>query len=116
MTNASGNPITFCVATQLAGLRLSDAQIYTLRRMNSGRGYLLRGDGKKADEKRPCVFSSSGWEPVSAPSVPVLYRLGLVDWERDTAKEPSRWYNVRLTPAGVIAAKTARTHEERNQS
>lgn len=93
--------------------RLTDAQIYTLRRMNAGRGYLMRGDGKKADEKRPDASSSTGWEPVNAPSIPVLYRLGLVDWATGAPKESTKWYDVRLTPDGVAAATTAKISVEK---
>ncbi len=34
-------------------MKLTNAQIYTLRRLSGGSKYQLRGDGKKARECRP---------------------------------------------------------------
>ncbi|MDE9446833.1 hypothetical protein KKJ04_14775 [Xenorhabdus bovienii] len=58
--------------------RLTNAQIYTLRRLSSGTSYKLRGDERKAFERRNEVSCSFGFDDVNAPSLPVLFRLGLV--------------------------------------
>lgn len=59
-------------------MKLTNAQIYTLRRLSGGSKYQLRGDGKKARECRP--GSGIFTDDISAPSIPVLFRLGLVDY------------------------------------
>ncbi|HAV1601569.1 TPA: hypothetical protein JG832_002459 [Enterobacter hormaechei subsp. xiangfangensis] len=84
--------------------------------MASGRNYQARGDGKKADELRPCVAVERGeWfhstNHVNAPSIPALIRLGYVEFVRD---HPSAtlWYPVRLTEKGIEAAKTLKVEGE----
>lgn len=59
-------------------MKLTNAQIYTLRRLSGGSKYQLRGDGKKARECRP--GSGIFTDDISAPFIPVLFRLGLVDY------------------------------------
>lgn len=93
-------------------LKLTNAQIYTLRRMSSGTRYLLRGDGKKAHEQRPGIAVERGqWfntiDPINAPSVPVLYRLELVEFSLNRGQEPQKYYNVKLSDKGRAAAATA---------
>lgn len=85
---------------------LSNAQIYTLRRLASGTTYRLRGDGKKARECRPCVRTRFGTDDIAAPSIPVLLRLGLVAYTHEGGKCHSTFYPVKLTDAGSAAAKT----------
>ncbi|MGC6114768.1 hypothetical protein VU643_22490 [Klebsiella aerogenes] len=89
-------------------LKLTEAQVFTLRRMMTGTKYQLRGDAKKAIENRPSIEAKRGqWfhpiDPVNAPSVPVLYRLGLVDFTINHGQEPTKYYNVRLTDKGQKA-------------
>lgn len=86
-------------------ISLTEAQVFTLRRMMTGTKYQLRGDGKKAHENRPSIEVKDGqWfhsiDPVNAPSVPVLYRLGLVDFIINRGQEPTKYYNVSLTERG----------------
>lgn len=88
--------------------KLTEAQVFTLRRMMTGTKYQLRGDGKKAHENRPSIEVKRGqWfrtiDPINAPSVPVLYRLGLVDFANNRGQEPTKYYNVRLTDKGLNA-------------
>lgn len=88
--------------------KLTEAQVITLRRMMTGTKYQLRGDGKKAHENRPSIEVKRGqWfrtiDPINAPSVPVLYRLGLVDFANNRGQEPTKYYNVRLTDKGLNA-------------
>ena len=97
--------------------KLTDAQIYTLRRMKSGIKYVLQGDGKKAHEQRPSVRVERGqWfntiDPINAPSVPVLYRLGLVDFKLNRGQELTKFYSVQLTDAGREAAATLKVKSE----
>ncbi|EQA8340117.1 hypothetical protein ACX9EL_005121 [Klebsiella oxytoca] len=89
-------------------MRLTEAQVFTIRRMITGTKYQLRGDGKKAIESRPSIETKRGvWfhtiDPINAPSVPVLYRLGLVDFTINHGQEPTKYYNVRLTDKGQKA-------------
>nr|WP_237073998.1 MULTISPECIES: hypothetical protein [Enterobacterales]ALV81835.1 hypothetical protein AOY08_100120 [Providencia rettgeri] len=86
--------------------QLSNAQIYTLRRLSSGASYKLRGDGKKALECRPCIRTRFGTNDISAPSIPVLLRLGLVAYACEGEKSRTTFYPVKLTDAGESAAKT----------
>lgn len=39
----------------------------------------------------------------NTPNVPVLYRLGLVDFIINRGQEPTKYYNVRLTDKGLNA-------------
>lgn len=91
---------------------LTDAQIYTLRRMKSGTKYSMRGDGKKGFERRPACRTASGYEPMNAPSIPVLYRMGLVEFTLDRGQEHMRFYNVQLTDEGREAAATLKVKAE----
>jgi len=92
---------------------LTDAQIYTLRRMNSGTKYMMQGNGKKGFERRPDVRRSFGYDDVNAPSVPVLYRMGLVEFTLNRGQEPVKFYRVQLTDAGREAAATLKVSTER---
>lgn len=85
-------------------MKLTNAQIYTLRRLSSGRKYELRGDGKKARECRPGTRYFT--DDISAPSIPVLLRLGLVDYVRTGGREHTLFYTVTLTESGIQAAAT----------
>lgn len=87
-------------------MKLTNAQIYCLRRLASGTKYSLRGDGKKARECRPCIRSRFGTDDISAPSIPVLFRLGLVGFTHQGVKVNSTFYGVVLTSAGQAAAAT----------
>ncbi len=87
-------------------IRLTDAQVYTLRRMKSGTRYFLQGNGKRGDE-------DNGRRRVNCPSLPVLFREGLVDFCSDRKKQDYTWYSVKLTPDGTKAAIGAQTREER---
>jgi hypothetical protein len=93
-------------------LSLTDSQVYTLRRLNSGTRYLMRGDGLKADEQR--LDGPRSHRPVNAPSIPVLYRLGLVDFVTPPkAGKATSWHPVMITSDGLKAVKVARTRSER---
>lgn len=96
---------------------LTDAQIYTLRRMNSGTKYSLRGDGKKGQENRPEIAVQNGtwfntFMPYNAPSIPVLYRAGLVEFTLNRGQESVKFYRVQLTEAGREAAATLKVKAE----
>lgn len=87
-------------------IRLTDAQVYTLRRMYSGTRYFMQGNGERGDE-------DNGSRRVNSPSLPVLYREGLVRFCSDVKKEPYQWYSVMLTPEGTMAAVGAQTRKDR---
>lgn len=92
---------------------LTDAQVYTLRRMASGTNYLLSADERKGDEDRSTPRET---RRVNAPSLPVLFRAGLVEFAvKYAVREKGRWYKVRLTEAGRKAALTATTKDERGE-
>lgn len=87
-------------------MKLTNAQIYTLHRLASGITYQLRGDGKKARECRPCIRNRFATDDISAPSIPVLFRLGQVAFTHQKEKVNSTFYGVALTRAGQTAAAT----------
>lgn len=88
-------------------IRLSDAQVYTLRRMHNGARYFMRGDMEKGKQDK-------GSHRVNCPSLPVLFREGLVDWcNRGCHKFDGLYYSVTLTPDGVSGAVGAQTRKER---
>lgn len=88
-------------------IRLTDAQVYTLRRMYNGTRYFMRGDMEKGEHDK-------GSHRVNCPSLPVLFREGLVDWRnRSCRKFNGLYYSVKLTPDGTSAAIGAQTREER---
>ncbi|ENL0204362.1 hypothetical protein ACAO44_002416 [Salmonella enterica] len=88
-------------------MRLTNAQIYTLRRLNTGTRYLMQGNEKKGLEQRPDCLSTLGYFPVNAPSLPPLFRLGLIEFTLHRGLEQSRFYPVRLTERGQAIATTA---------
>ena len=87
-------------------IRLTDAQIYTLCRILSGTRYFMQGNGVRGDE-------DNGSRRVNSPSLPVLFREGLVTFCSDVKKHPFQWYSITLTPDGEKAAIGAQTRKER---
>lgn len=85
--------------------RLTDMQIYTLRRMVKGQEYKAQGNGKRGVECRGFAGRSND---VNHPSIPPLIRLGYVDFQTDE-RDQNRWYYVRLTKKGREAAKQLKT-------
>lgn len=86
--------------------RLTDAQVYTLRRMYNGTRYFMRGDMQKGEQDK-------GSHRVNCPSLPVLFREGLIDWcNREIRKFDGLYYSVNLTPDGFSAAVLAQTKPE----
>lgn len=97
--------------------KLTMAQVYTLRRLASGTSYSLRGDGKKAHENRKEIAVTRGqWyrteTPFNAPSIPVLFRLGLIKFNIDRGQEPTKYYRVTLTDTGLIVIKLTKDRKE----
>lgn len=80
--------------------KLSQTQIYTLRRMGIGNGYLARGDGRKGDEMR-VDRAYSAPRRVNAPSIPPLIRLAFVEFVNDGERDKTLYYRVRLTKKGI---------------
>lgn len=79
--------------------KLSQTQIYVLKRMGNGTGYLARGDGRKGDEMRvDRAYSVS--RRVNAPSIPPLIRFGFVEFANADERDKSLYYRVRLTDKG----------------
>lgn len=88
-------------------IRLTDAQVFTLRRMDKGTRFFMRGDMVKGEQDK-------GSHRVNCPSLHVLFREGLVDWcNRNCQKFDGLYYSVTLTPDGVSAAVGAQTRKER---
>lgn len=85
---------------------LTNAQIYTLRRMQNGTEYRVQGNGKRAFERRKEY--RVGFDDVNAPSIPTLIRKGMVEIDpRYTDPNPTSYYPVRLTVLGATTVKTA---------
>lgn len=91
-------------------MKLSDAQIYTLRRINSGTRYFMRGDGLKGEEDRSVRYSV---DRVNCKSIPVLYKKGLVEFCSDCLKLKSSWYSIRLSSLGKEILQNLKTSGER---
>lgn len=77
---------------------LTLAQAKTLHRLRAGTSYRLRTDGKKGSELR--MVNNYNATFVSAPSIPVLYRLGLVDFTNGKPDEAGKFASVMLTLGG----------------
>lgn len=90
---------------------LTNAQIYTLRRLASGTEYRAQGNGKRAFERRPDASSRLGFHDVNAPSIPPLIRKGLVMINPIYNAKPDSYYPVVLTAEGCAMVKTAVIHE-----
>lgn len=95
-------------------LKLTDAQIYTLRRLRSGTKYVMTGDLRHADEQRRVTGSRLGYRPVNAPSIKVLHRLGLVEFtsQKNADAQPRHSHPVQLTATGRDAAETMKVSSE----
>ncbi|QPR26795.1 hypothetical protein I6G97_09910 [Edwardsiella hoshinae] len=89
--------------------RLTDAQVYTLRRMRIGTRFFMQHDARRGQEER-------GNSRINCPSLPVLFRLGLVDFCSDCLKQKGTWYRVRLTSDGIAASGLAQLKKEQRQS
>lgn len=88
-------------------LKLTDAQIFTLRRMYNGTRYFMRGDKQKGMQDK---FSHR----VNCPSIPVLFREGLVNWRNSACRKfDGLYYSVNLTPSGFDAVVEGKTSKER---
>jgi hypothetical protein len=61
-------------------IRLTDAQVHTLRRMYNGSRYFMRSDMEKGEHDK-------GSHRVNCPSIPVLFREGLVDWRNRSCRK-----------------------------
>lgn len=78
---------------------LTMAQVYVLRRMNSGTAYQIKGDGNRGRELRTSGYGGSS--DVASPSIPALYKRGLIELEPIHRHiTPGLFYSVRLTPEG----------------
>lgn len=97
-------------------LKLTNAQVYTLRSLNSGITFMARGDGKKGSERRPTIAVERGewfhaFDDINAPSIPVLMRLGLVEFKGSNPGD-TRYGDVQLTEKGREALATAKVSTE----
>lgn len=92
--------------------KLTDAQIYTLRRLSNGSDYRVQGNGKRAFERRKEY--RVGFDDINAPSIPPLMRSGMVEIDpRYTKPNASSYYPVRLTVKGLEAARTLKVSTEK---
>lgn len=89
---------------------LTKSQVYTLRRLASGTRYLMSGNGKRGEERRP-NSGAQGFNDVKAPSLPVLLREGYVAFT-EQHRDDSRYYTVILTDKGREAAATMKLESE----
>lgn len=77
---------------------LTQAQIFTLFRLSNRVECVLRGDGLKANEHRKGI---NGLVVVNAPSIPVLFRTGYIDFSKQSdIREQNRYYGVKLADKG----------------
>ena len=100
-------------------MKLTDAQIYTLRRMASGTKYQLRGDEKCGRECRTAFRrGTSGLfievpDYISCPSLRPLLKAGLIQFVFAGDRTPTQYHAVELTIAGRGAA-TIKTSKEKD--
>lgn len=74
---------------------LTLAQAKTLHRLRGGTEYKMRADGKKGGE-----VTNQSLSLIHAPSIPALYRLGLVDFTYTKSACKEDFCYVRLTSCG----------------
>lgn len=91
-------------------MKLTDAQIYTLRRMASGTKYQLRGDEKYG---RECRTFCGKPDDISSPSLRPLLKAGLIQFVFAGDRTPTLYHAVELTIAGRGAA-TIKTSKEKD--
>lgn len=85
-------------------IKITRAQVYRLRRLwhtEVGRFYFVRGDGKKGQE----VTGIRNRSYKNDSSLPVLLRLGLVEFVSDEKKDPTKYYTVKLTVLGELTRR-----------
>lgn len=74
---------------------LTLSQVKTLHRLRGGTEYKMRADGKKGGE-----VTNQSLSLIHAPSIPALYRLGLVDFTYTKSACKEDFCYVRLTSCG----------------
>ena len=75
-------------------MKLTANQELTLRRLKSGTRYFIRGDGLKGNVRR--VSSMYRYRDVSAPAIPVLFRLGMIEIMKHGEICPTQYYGVKI--------------------
>lgn len=85
-------------------IKITSAQVYRLRRLwhtEIGRFYYVRGDGKKGQE----VTGIRHKDHKNDSSLPVLLRLGLIEFVSDEKKDAGKFYSVKLTELGELTRR-----------
>lgn len=94
MTNKL-KPTKTPIAKALTTKTLTLSQVETLHRMYTGTTFMLRKDGKAGKE-----IDYVRVETINAPSIPALYRKGLVKVEEDRSTT-GHSVTVKLSPEGI---------------
>lgn len=82
---------------------VSREQLFTLRRMRSGTRYMMRGDKAYGIEVR-YDLQTRNRDDINCRSLAPLMRSGHIGFSQKPT-DMTRYYEVQLTPQGVIAAK-----------
>lgn len=91
-------------------MKITDAQIFTLRRMRNFAVFELRGDRASGRQVKRDIATRQR-DDVNCRSLAPLMRAGLIAF----CKEPTdmtRYYEVELTPEGMKLAKHEKTQQE----
>lgn len=91
-------------------MAVTDTQILTLRRMRGGIKYQLRGDKQSGREVRQNMITRRRFD-VNCRSLAPLMRAGLIDFVKEPT-DKTRYYDVKMTAAGVKLAKYGKTQQE----
>lgn len=100
--------------------KVSDEQIYTLRRMLSGTDYQMRGDASRGRECRT-AYIMRGRVAVGIPdditcrSLRPLMRLGLIKFVQTLERTATQYYAVVPTDAGREASKLKTSKEQNHE-
>lgn len=81
---------------------VTQAQIFTLRRMRSGTSYIVRGDGARGLEVRVTPGTCQR-DDINCSSLMPLMRKGLIEFVGEPLVK-TRYYDVRLTERGASLA------------
>lgn len=59
-----------------------------------------------------CAVGNGSTTPFNAPSIPVLFRLGLIAFNIDRGQEATKFYRIKLTDTGLIILKLTKDRTE----
>lgn len=82
--------------------KLTNAQIFTLRRLHNGQKFQMTSDSKYGREVRIAINSKFQRDDVSCKSLAPLMRSGLIQFRAASVCDNGSYYDVELTEAGRV--------------